>query len=173
MPSKKTDPKYTDPEIEKFVRENKEMIEKLLQQERANIKKVMEAESANAKDFAEFQEEKIEEILSKSKEPFEEFADCQKDKMEHAAQSVIVMFMDPEFQKHMVSAGMEMMMALEALVKAAPLPDFARDAAEKAQETRDNATKAYCQKNPDCVNKKASRQTQKVPIKGSAKVDKE
>lgn len=174
MPSRKTDTKNQDQDMEEFIRNNRDMIEKLLKEEREKIKKAVEDESFGARKFTESQEEMALEAFYKNKQEFEQFADVQKKKAEQTAQSFVMMIMDPEFQKHMVSAGMELMMAFEALIRSAPLPDFAKEAAEKAQETRDNVSKTYCEKNPDCVKRTSTKktQTQRIPIKGSEKVDK-
>ena len=65
-------------------------------------------------------------------------------------------FTDEQFQKHVVGAGLEFWMALNALIRAAPLPDSLKEAFVNADANR-NAE--FCNKNPECKKKPAAPKT--------------
>jgi len=169
MPAKKTqnktESKYIDPELERFAIENKEMIEKILLEERTRAREAMENKTRDPKEFVAYHESVAKDAYTKEKELVGDLACHSKQRLEDAAQGIVSMFMDPDFQRHMASAGLEMLLAFDALMKAAPLPEFVKDAAEKAKETRDNATMAYCERNPSCSKKpRKTQQPEKVKI---------
>lgn len=160
MPAKKTQSKkqttYIDPELEKFATENKEMVEQLLIAERSRIlETIANEERKDPKEFILSQEELAKKTYDREKVLAEDLAVYGRRKFEDTAQGIVAMFIDPDFQRHMATAGLEVLLAFDALINAAPLPEFAKEAAEKARETRDNATKAYCAKNPSCPKKPA------------------
>ncbi len=164
MPSKKTDSDGVDPNVEKFILEHREDIEKLLKRSCHD-----EGAGDGSSDGDEHHNHVGEGI-----DYLKGVSDQNRKKVEDTAQTVISTLMDQDFQKHMASAGFEFIMAVDALMKAAPMPDFVREATEKAHETRDNVTKSYCQKNPDCASKKQSKSSvQRIPIGGSEKDSKE
>ncbi len=117
------DKKYEDPELEKFVRDNKEMLEKFLAQEKSLFKETMTSEREKA-------ERLIEDQSAKAKE---------------AALGVVSMFADPVVQKHFMAVGMELLLGVDAMLKAAPLPDNVKEAMDTAKsmgdDTLDNARK--------------------------------
>lgn len=170
MPSDSEKQKYVDPEVERFVRENKEMVERLLKEEREKAKEVYEKGTASAEEFISYHGEKAKEVYNTEKALLTDFAEYQKKKAQEAVGGVIAMVNDPDVQKHFMYAGLELMMAIDALIKAAPLPDFMREAAEKAKETRDTASKAYCEKNENC-NARKKQQAEKIPIDSPEKVE--
>lgn len=126
-----------DPDIEGFIRDNKEMVEKLLAREREIITEALEQERANLRRFAEVQGGLAKDTLQMGREYAGEYADLGRKRAEDAAQGVVSMFTDPDFQRHIVSAGMEFMMAFDALLRAAPLPEFAKDAVNRARDLRE------------------------------------
>ena len=67
----------------------------------------------------------------------------------------------PEVQRHMVGAGVELMLGLGAIIKAMPVPEKAEPVVEKVSEIKKNAKSAYCSKNPDCPKKKAEKKDAK------------
>jgi hypothetical protein len=123
------DKKYVDPELERFLRENKEMIGRLFKEEREMVEKL-------------FKEEK--DIFKKAFEcecsKAEDFAKEQKQKAKDAAQGMFNAFTDPEVQKHFMKMGMEFMMAMSIIMKAVPVPDFVKDMGEKAQAARKDSS---------------------------------
>lgn len=141
------DKKYTDPELEQFIRENRDMIERLLKEEKTLFK----------------------EFFNEEKASIEEIAEEQKKKAREAAQGVFNMFTDPEVQKHFMTMGMEFMMGMNALMRAAPMPDIVKDMAEKADEARKGASENFCDTNPDCKKKPKASAPEKIEIKSAPK----
>ncbi len=64
-------------------------------------------------------------------------------------------FVSEQFQKHLVGAGLEMWMALNALIRASPLPDSVKEAFVNADV---NKNREFCTKNPDCPKKPAEKE---------------
>ena len=88
---------------------------------------------------------------------YEEDRATMKESREHAKQmfndgfdEIFSPFTDEQFQKHVVGAGLEFWMALNALVRAAPLPDSLKNAFANADLNR---SREYCAKNPECRKK--------------------
>jgi|GEM_PF-588221 len=126
------DKRYRDPELERFIRENREMIMRLLREE---------------KDMAErlFKEEKecFKGAFDEEMKKAEAFAEKKKDKAKDTAQEMFNAFTDPEVQKHFMAMGMEFMMAVNALISAMPFPDCVKDMAGKAEEARKSASENF------------------------------
>lgn len=139
MPAKKETPRYVDPELEKFFRQNKEMVEKLLAEESEKAIDAMEKGNISAKDFAIYHAKKAKETAEAEKEIFEEFARYKKKKADDLATGLLAMMQDPDVQKHFATAGLELLMAFDALVKAAPIPDEFKKPAEKASQAAKTA----------------------------------
>ncbi|MCK9333506.1 MAG: hypothetical protein M0Q19_10120 [Candidatus Cloacimonetes bacterium] len=139
MSDKKDKPDYEDPDLERFVRENREMVKKLLELE---------------KDLAK-------ETLKEEKYRVEELIDYQKAKTKEVAEGVVTMLTDPDVQKHFMAVGFEFFMGINALMKAAPLPSVVKDAMNKAEDIKDETSKNFCKVNPNCAKKP---KTQKVDI---------
>jgi len=119
--------KYMDPELEKFLKENKEMLKRLFKEQKDVTEKFLKEEKEFFKES--FNEEKAEEYWDKGK-----------DKAKDTAQELFNAFTDPEVQKHFMSMGIEFMLAMSALMSAMPVPDCMRDMAEKAKEARKSAS---------------------------------
>lgn len=139
--------RYRDPELEKFFSENRDMIEKLLKEEKEMIKDTFEEEK-----------EKMEALLEE-----------QKDKAKEAAQGVVNMITDPDVQKHFMAVGLELLMGINALMKAAPMPDSVKEMVDKAEDVRKSASDNFCKNNPDCNKKPKPAAPEKIEIKPVAK----
>jgi hypothetical protein len=122
------DKKYIDPDLERFLKENKEMIERLLKEEKEMMQKLFKEEK-------EFFGGTFDEERKKA----EEFAQKQKDKAKDTAQEMFNAFTDPDVQRHFMAMGMEFMMGMNALMRAMPFPDCVRDMADKAGEAGKSA----------------------------------
>ena len=87
------------------------------------------------------------------------------DAVEDSVKKVFGAIFSPEVQKHMVSAGVELMLGLSAIVKAMPVPEKAQPVVDKVTEMKKNAKSVYCSKNPDCPKKKAAKtETKKIEL---------
>ena len=62
----------------------------------------------------------------------------------------------PEVQKHVIGAGVELVLGISAALKAMPVPEKAQPIVDKMVEVRQNASAVYCAKNPKCPRKKSS-----------------
>ncbi|MCL1811112.1 MAG: hypothetical protein FWG41_02675 [Methanomassiliicoccaceae archaeon] len=122
--------RYTDPELEKFLKENKEMLERLFKEEKDMMQKLLKEEK-------EFFGDAFEEERKRA----EEFAEKQKERAKDTAQEMFNAFTDPEVQRHFMAMGMEFMMAVSAMMKNMPFPDSVKDMADKAEQARKNAAK--------------------------------
>lgn len=58
---------------------------------------------------------------------------------------------DPKFQQHLVGAGMEMMMAINSLIRNSPAPDFVKDFVTDADR---NKNAEFCRKNENCARRR-------------------
>ena len=79
-------------------------------------------------------------------------------------------FSDTGFQKHLVGAGLELWMALNALVRAGPFPDSVKEAFTEADR---NKNAEFCVKNEQCSKKPSKGADEPQPIKITAKGKKE
>ncbi len=131
-----------EPDIETFIRENREMVERLLARERELISETLEQERADIRKFAAAQEELARDTFHRSREYADDYAERGMRFAEDAVGGAISMFTDPDFQRHVLTAGMEFMMALEALARAAPVPGFAAEAMARARNLREEAAAA-------------------------------
>ena len=96
---------------------------------------------------------------------YEEDKELFKESREHAKQmfnegfdEVFSPLADEQFQKHVVGAGLEFWMALNALIRAAPLPDSLKNAFVNADNNRNSE---FCAKNPSCKKKPAEESEDK------------
>ncbi|MDR2698133.1 MAG: hypothetical protein LBB30_00425 [Candidatus Methanoplasma sp.] len=151
------DKSYIDPELEKFLKENKEMIERLFKEEKEMIGKFLKEEK-------EFFRDTFSEEWAKAKDSAEE----RKNKAKDTAQEMFNAFTDPEVQKHFMAMGMEFMMAVSALMKAMPFPEHIKDMADKAEAARKNASDNFSK--PGAGRGGAGTKTpEKVEIKSAPK----
>jgi len=152
------DKRYTDPELERFLRENKEMVMRLFKEERKIMAKLFEEEK-----------ECFKEAFGEEKAKAEDFAEKSKDKAKETAQEMFNAFTDPEVQKHFMAMGLEFMMAVSALFSAMPFPDGIKDMAEKAEEARRNATENFSKASAGRDKKKEPAAPEKINIQPAQK----
>ena len=122
----------TDEEFMEFINANKERMDSLMG-ERSGFKTLVKY---NAK---------------KAKGKVEDAADATED----TVKKVVDALFSPEVQKHMIGAGVEIMLGIGAIFKAMPVPKSAQPFVDKMEEVRSNAQTVYCSKNPGCPRKKA------------------
>jgi len=77
------------------------------------------------------------------------------DAAEDTAKKIVKAIFSEDVQRHMIGAGVELVLGINALFKAMPVPESARKVTDKLSEVRANASKAYCAKNPDCPRRNA------------------
>lgn len=169
MPSE--DRRYIDPEVEKFFRDNQEMISKLLREERLMAMEAFEKNRASFDEFVDYHKQTAKAAAKAEKEMVDEFAEYQRRKAKEAVGGVVKMVTDPDVQKHFFSAGLEMIMMVDALFKAAPIPDYMRDAAGKTKDATEAAGKAYREKTED-GSKKEKVSVEKIHIGGNDESEK-
>lgn len=92
----------------------------------------------------------------------------QKAYADEAAGKVLGVVTDPQFQQHLVGAGMEMFMALNALIRASPVPDSVKDAADRMDR---NKNTEYCRKNPYCQKKTPAQQQKAADAAGLQRIE--
>ncbi|MDR3075206.1 MAG: hypothetical protein LBU30_04120 [Candidatus Methanoplasma sp.] len=141
------DRKCTDPDLERFFKENRDMVERLFREEKDLLKNVFEEEKARA-----------EELLEE-----------QKKRAKDATQGVVNMLTDPDVQRHFTAMGIEFMMGINALMKAAPIPDSVRDMADKAEEARKNASEGIRKAGFECGTGSKPASPEKIEIKSVPK----
>ena len=78
------------------------------------------------------------------------------DATEDTVKKVFSAIFSPEVQKHVIGAGVELVLGISAALKAMPVPEKAQPIVDKMSEIRANASSVYCAKNPGCPRKKAS-----------------
>jgi len=130
--------KYTDPELEKFLKENKEMMERLFREN----KEMMDR-------FFREEKERIRDAFDEEIKRAEAFSGEKKDKAKDAAQEVYNAFTDPEVQRHFLAMGMEFMMGMNALISAMPFPEQMKDMAKKAEEARKSTSENFSKAGAD------------------------
>ena len=129
----------SDEDFVAFINANKERMESLMGEDKS-VKEYL-------KNSAKKAQAKIEET---------------NEEIEHTFKRVFDAVFSPEVQKHVVGAGIEMMLGFNAFLKAIPVPDKVQPYIDKVVEARENASAAYCAKNPDCPRKKAAAQSAKA-----------
>ncbi|MDR0888099.1 MAG: hypothetical protein LBM39_02810 [Candidatus Methanoplasma sp.] len=144
MSNAKDQKRYEDPELEKFFRENREIVEKLLKEERNLIKETVKAE----------------------RERFEEYVGDPKVKVKETANDIFGAFTDPEVQRHFLTVGIELLLGVNALIQAAPIPEEFKDFVKKTEQEGKKAAGAAKKATSD-VKKPGSVSVEKVNIKGT------
>ena len=125
-----------DMDFEAYILENKEKVKALLSEDtefKSFVKGELKSMKKKAKKKVKKAERKVDERFSDIKEAL----------------------FSPEVQKHLVGAGIELMLGIGALMGSLPKSERAKDAMERMSEVRKNASAVYCSKNPDCPKKKA------------------
>ena len=104
----------------------------------------------------------IKENAKKAKKKAEEAADA----TEESVKKIVSAIFSPTVQKHMIGAGVELMLGFGAILKAMPVPQKAEPIVDKMSEIRRNAQSVYCSKNPECPKKRAETkvETRKIEL---------
>ena len=104
----------------------------------------------------------IKDNAKKAKKKAGEAADA----TEESVKKVVGALFSQEVQKHMIGAGIELMLGFGAILKAMPVPQKAEPIVDKMSEIRRNAQTVYCSKNPGCPRKKAETkvETKKIEL---------
>ncbi|MDR3283084.1 MAG: hypothetical protein LBS92_05710 [Candidatus Methanoplasma sp.] len=124
MNEKKDGGKYSDPDLEKFFRDNRRMVERIIKEEKEILLETAKAEKAKAEECAKEQSERVRGV----------------------AADVFAIINDPEVQKHFTAVGIELLLGMNALLQASPIPDnlkdFASNAEHRARQSAESAKKA-------------------------------
>ena len=133
----------SDEEVAEFINANKERLSALMNEDKG------------LKAF-------IKENAKKAKKKVEEAADA----TEESVKKVVSAMFSQEVQRHMIGAGVELMLGFGAILKAMPVPQRAEPIVDKMAEVRRNAQSVYCAKNPGCPRKKtdAKIETKKIEL---------
>ena len=131
----------SDEEFVEFINANKERLSALMNEDKG------------LKTF-------IKENAKKAKKKVEEAADATEDSIK----KVVDALFSQEVQKHMIGAGVELMLGFGAILKAMPVPQKAEPIVDKMSEFRRNAQTVYCSKNPGCPRKKAETKVEAKKI---------
>ena len=131
----------TDEEIERFVADNRELIERMM-----NIQKESFDRSADmAKEFTQEALDSTARAAELARKQSEEFF-----------KATVDTIASPVVQKHFITASMEFLSGLSAMVGISPLPDYIKTAASDMEK---NVKQAACKNNKDCPVK-----SQKIEI---------
>lgn len=114
---------------------------------------LMEEEFDRIRAKARRSREYARRCYEEDREEFREFRERTRGRANEGFDEFFRPFTDEHFQKHLVGAGLEFWMALNAFVRAAPLPDSLKEAVAAADL---NKNKEFCSKNQDCPKKPAS-----------------
>ena len=133
----------SDEEFAEFINANKERLSALMNEDKG------------LKAF-------IKENAKTAKKKVEEAADA----TEESVKKVVSAMFSQEVQRHMIGAGVELMLGFGAILKAMPVPQRAEPIVDKMAEVRRNAQSVYCAKNPGCPRKKADAkiETKKIEL---------
>jgi len=132
--------RYIDPELEKFLKENKEMMKRLFSEEREMVESFFKEEKEYFKGTFDEEQKKTEEFFKE-----------QRKKAKETGEEVFKAFADPEVQKHFMKMGMEFMMGMSALISAMPFPDIVKDMAGKAEKAGKSADNARSGSRPEKI----------------------
>ncbi|MDR3206648.1 MAG: hypothetical protein LBT41_06130 [Candidatus Methanoplasma sp.] len=97
--------RYSDPDLERFFRENRRMVERIIREEKEILFETVKAEKKKAEDEIDKQSERVKGF----------------------AVDAFAAINDPEVQRHFTAVGIEFLMGLNALIQAAPIPDHVKD----------------------------------------------
>ena len=123
----------TDEEFMAFINANKERMNALMGEDR-DVKAFLKNNAKKAK-------AKVEKVTDAADETVKKVFDA---------------IFSPEVQRHVIGAGVELVLGISAALKSMPVPDKAQPIVDKMVEVRSNASSVYCAKNPKCPRKKAS-----------------
>lgn len=184
-----------DEDIEKFYQKNKEKIDRIIEMKKeeeaiardrlrsdyhrtiAALDDLRDALSGLAGDSEDFDRsyERIHDRGSHAYHRVHEDVRHYRERAEERIDDRLSFLSDPDLQKHVIGAGMEMVAALGAFIKSAPFPDSVKNAVDTGNITRNEE---FCSSNPDCraraKSKSAPREeekprTVKIEVKKSQK----
>lgn len=133
-------------------RMNDEEFMDFINDNRDRIKALMEDDD----DFRQYLKTKAKEAKEKVSEKSDRFEETVKD--------VFRAMFAPEVQKHVIGAGVEMMLGINAFLKSLPVPDKAKGIVDSVEEVRHNVSSAYCSANPDCSRRKGDQRSEPTKI---------
>ena len=160
------DPKeMTDDEFVDFINASKDRIEMLMGRGddiRLKFKDDAKKTKAKIKDDTEKTKAKIKDDTEKIRAEIGAATKA----VDDSVRKVAIAFFSPEVQKHVIGAGIEVMLGFNAILKAIPVPEKAQPVVDKVSEIRHNAKTVYCKKNPDCPRKNAAehKEVQKIEL---------
>ena len=131
----------TDDEFMAFINANRERMAALMAKDR-DMKALLKENAKKARDKIEDAEDAAEDTVKK----------------------IFKALFSPEVQRHVIGAGVELVLGINAALKAMPVPEKAQPIVDKMAEMRQNASTVYCAKNPDCPRKRASEPAEGVKI---------
>jgi len=145
MAAKKNDgEKVNDENFEEFVLRNEERILKILAD-----KNGQDEGSTDNDNEADGKGERMTKILADGKAVKKKLED-KKEKGKEFAKGVAEAAISREVTEHLMSAGIEFMMGISALVKAFPWPDDIKPYLDAVSERKETAGSVICKKNPNC-----------------------
>lgn len=102
--------------------------------------------------------EYAERCYEEDKEFLFETRDRVRENVNEGLDDILKPLTNTQFQKHLVGAGIEMWMALNSLIRAAPVPESIKDA---FSATDKNKNSAFCSKNEYCKKRPTNRTEEK------------
>ncbi len=125
-------------------------------------------ERARARRMAEEERDYVMQAAAEERARIRVEAERQRARADEAAAKFMTTVTDPQFQQHLVGAGMEMFMAMNSLIRASPLPDAFKAAAD---QTDRNKNTAYCRKNPYCEKKSPAQRQRAADEAGVQRIE--
>ncbi|MBE6519024.1 MAG: hypothetical protein E7Z70_05760 [Thermoplasmata archaeon] len=122
----------TNDDLERFVAQNRELVDCMMKVPKDTIRAAAMATYEGARMTNKFAKAKGEEAFD----------------------AIHSMLLSPDIQKHFIAAGLEFMEGMKALLQSAPVPGFAKDAAEDLEK---NTRQIICACNSNCPMKKTSK----------------
>ncbi len=157
----------TDEDLKKFYEKNKDKIDRIMemkQEEEAEAKEHFRRDYRRTIDALDELRDALSDLAGQP-EDFDRRYDDYRERGSHAYHRVhddakrykyraeeeindkLSFLSDPDLQKHVIGAGMEMIAAFGALIKSGPFPDAVKRAADTGNITRNEE---FCNNNPDC-----------------------
>lgn len=128
---------------------------------RDHLRSFSHDQSSYIYDLMKEQFERARTDAKRGKEYAKEYGERFKNKANEKFDEYFTPFTDDQFQRHMVGAGLEIWMALNALIKASPLPDSMKNAFVNAEK---NKNQEFCVKNQECGRKSDAGEPKQIKI---------
>lgn len=136
----------------RHARESRERRKDIMREEADRAYRDLRESRERARIYSEAEREYAIRRMDEARSRFKENRDIIRDRVGEDVSDTFGFLNDPQFQKHLVGAGLEAFAALNSLVKASPvIPDEFKDAVDDFEQ---NKNKAYCRKNEHCYSKK-------------------